>query len=92
MCFIRVFNHLKNIGGSGGAAPGSSLIGTLLTQGIGTLSSISQTSGSLGSLSGGISGGGQSTTSGASDTSSGAQGGIGLNIGAFGNLAGVGSQ
>ncbi|XP_011268230.1 putative lysozyme-like protein [Camponotus floridanus] len=75
-------------GGSGGSAPGSNFIGTLLTQGIGTLSSLSQTSGNLGSLSGGISGGGQSITSGASDTSSGAQAGVGLNIGAFGNLAG----
>lgn len=74
-------------GGSSGSASGSNLIGTLLTQGIGTLSSISQTSGSLGSLSGGISGGGQST-SGASD--SGAQAGVGLNIGAFGNLPGLG--
>ncbi|KAM0727604.1 hypothetical protein ACS0PU_005853 [Formica fusca] len=76
-------------GGSGGAGggSGSALIGTLLTQGIGALSSISQGSGGLGGLSGGLSGGGQAT-SGKSDASSGSQSGAGINVGAFANLAG----
>ncbi|XP_072747079.1 uncharacterized protein [Anoplolepis gracilipes] len=69
-------------GGSGTSGGGSALLGTLLTNGIGILTSLSQTSGNLGGLSGGLSGGGQ-TTSGASNTSSGSAG-----VGAFANLAG----
>ncbi|XP_070163265.1 uncharacterized protein [Polyergus mexicanus] len=71
-------------GGGAGGGGGSALIGTLLSQGIGALSSISQGSGGL---SGGLSGGGQAT-SGKSDTSSGSQSGAGINVGAFANLAG----
>lgn len=78
---------LSGGGAGGGSGSGSGLIGTLLTQGIGTLSSVSQTSGSLGSLSGGLSGGGQSTSG---DTSFGAHPSAGINAGAFANLAGLG--
>jgi len=91
-------------GGSGGAgadgtggASGSAIIGNLLTQKIGSLSSLSQNSGGLGSLSGGLGGlsGGSSGNTGTENTGSagvGANAGVGINLGAFGNLAGVGSQ
>ncbi|XP_050447067.1 uncharacterized protein LOC126849357 [Cataglyphis hispanica] len=83
--FVSKFAPLSSLSGglSGGAGAGaggggSALIGTLLTQGIGALSSISQ---SGGGLSGGV-------TAGKSATSSGSQTGTGINVGAFANLAG----
>ncbi|XP_011701169.1 PREDICTED: keratin, type II cytoskeletal 1 isoform X2 [Wasmannia auropunctata] len=79
-------------GGAGGGS--SAFIGNLLSQKIGSLSSLSQGSGGLGSLSGGLgglsggsSGGDQGSSGGAS---SGGTGGAnaGINLGAFANLAG----
>ncbi|XP_018312092.1 keratin, type II cytoskeletal 1 isoform X2 [Mycetomoellerius zeteki] len=78
--------------GSAGSS-GSAILGNLLSQKIGSLSSLSQGSGGLGSLSGGLSGGssGNGGSSG-SDSHSGSNGGTGagagINLGAFANLAG----
>ncbi|XP_024871641.1 keratin, type I cytoskeletal 10-like isoform X1 [Temnothorax curvispinosus] len=83
-------------GDASGGSSGSAFIGNLLTQKIGSLSSLSQSSGGLGSLSGGLGGlSGGSSGSPGSDSHSGTNGGAGgvsagagINLGAFGNLAG----
>lgn len=90
----------SNVGhADGGAVSGSALLGNLLTQKIGTLSSLSQgngglgsLSGSLGGVSGGSSGGGNSGSDSHSGNNGGANAGAGINLGAFANLAGVGLQ
>lgn len=67
--------------GDSGAAAGSAIIGNLLTAGINTLSTLSQSSGTQG-------GGGGSPGSGTSSNV-----GAGVNIGGFASLGGgVGSQ
>lgn len=83
-----------NVGHADSGAPsGSALIGNLLTQKIGSLSSLSQSSGGLGSLSGGLgSSGGGSSGSNSNGNNGGANAGAGINLGAFANLAGVGLQ
>ncbi|XP_018347836.1 PREDICTED: uncharacterized PE-PGRS family protein PE_PGRS46-like isoform X1 [Trachymyrmex septentrionalis] len=81
--------------GSAGAS-GSAILGNLLTQKIGSLSSLSQGSGGLGSLSGvlgGLSGsssgnGGSSGSDSQSGSNGGTSAGAGINLGAFANLAG----
>lgn len=82
-------------GDSSAGSTGSALIGNLLTQKIGSLSSLSQSSGGLGSL-GSLSGGSGGSTGGQDSNSGGGSGGTsagaGINLGAFANLAGVGSQ
>jgi len=78
--------------GSAGSS-GSAILGNLLSQKIGSLSSLSQSSGGLGSLSGGSSGtGGSSGSDSHSGSNGGTSAGAGINLGAFANLAGVGSQ
>ncbi|XP_018055932.1 PREDICTED: uncharacterized transmembrane protein DDB_G0289901 isoform X1 [Atta colombica] len=74
--------------GSAGSS-GSAILGNLLTQKIGSLSSLSQSSGGLGSLSGGSSGtGGSSGSDSHSGNNGGTSAGAGINLGAFANLAG----
>ncbi|XP_011051328.1 PREDICTED: location of vulva defective 1 isoform X2 [Acromyrmex echinatior] len=75
-------------GGSAGAS-GSAILGNLLTQKIGSLSSLSQGSGGLGSLSGGSSDGSSGSDS-HSGSNGGTSAGAGINLGAFANLAGLG--
>ncbi|XP_032673611.1 PE-PGRS family protein PE_PGRS33 [Odontomachus brunneus] len=69
--------------GDGGAPAGSAIIGNLLTAGLNTLSTLSQSSGGT---SGGTGGSAGSGTSSGSDT--GANLGGGINIGGFANLGG----
>lgn len=82
---------------SGGGSTGSAFIGNLLSQKIGSLSSLSQSSGGLGSLSGGLGNlsggsGNSGTDSHSGSNNGGTSAGAGINLGAFANLAGVGSQ
>jgi hypothetical protein len=69
--------------GDSGSPGGSAILGNLLTVGINTLSTLSQSSGGT---SGGSAGGG--TSSGSSGT--GASAGAGLNLGGFANIGGFG--
>ncbi|KAL6265573.1 hypothetical protein P5V15_002369 [Pogonomyrmex californicus] len=76
-----------------GAPSGSAIIGNLLSQKITSLSTLSQSSGGLGSLSGGSGGssGGGDSHSGGGNAGAGAGAGAGINLGAFANLAGKGT-